>query len=73
MLLPSIVCGCSPVGTLPEGCDEAGRCPCRPGFDGPHCDRCSPGHHGYPDCHGERRARAGPRVEREGHPQAPRA
>ncbi|XP_023375663.1 laminin subunit alpha-5, partial [Pteropus vampyrus] len=40
----------SPAGTLPEGCDEAGRCPCRPGFDGPHCDRCRPGHHGYPDC-----------------------
>ncbi|KAF3817470.1 hypothetical protein GH733_012761 [Mirounga leonina] len=45
------VCGCSPAGTLPEGCDEAGHCPCRPGFDGPHCDRCRPGHHGYPDCH----------------------
>ncbi|XP_013000023.2 laminin subunit alpha-5 isoform X2 [Cavia porcellus] len=44
------LCGCSPVGTLPEGCDEAGRCPCRPGFDGPYCDHCRPGHHGYPNC-----------------------
>uniref|UniRef100_I3MWP1 Laminin subunit alpha-5 n=1 Tax=Ictidomys tridecemlineatus TaxID=43179 RepID=I3MWP1_ICTTR len=48
----SPVCGCSAVGTLPEGCDEAGHCPCRPGFDGPHCDRCQLGHHSYPDCHG---------------------
>lgn len=50
------VCGCSPTGTLPEGCDDAGRCPCRPEFDGPHCDRCRPGHHSYPECHGEQRA-----------------
>lgn len=53
--LCSTVCGCSPTGTLPEGCDEAGRCLCRPGFDGPHCDRCHPGYHGYPDCRGEQR------------------
>ncbi|XP_058535288.1 laminin subunit alpha-5 [Ochotona princeps] len=45
------LCGCSPTGTLPEGCDEAGRCLCRPGFDGAHCDHCRPGHHSYPDCH----------------------
>ncbi|VTJ56644.1 Hypothetical predicted protein [Marmota monax] len=45
------LCGCSAVGTLPEGCNEAGHCPCRPGFDGPHCDRCQLGHHSYPDCH----------------------
>ncbi|MBZ3880868.1 Laminin subunit alpha-5, partial [Sciurus carolinensis] len=45
------LCGCSVVGTLPEGCDESGHCPCRPGFDGPHCDRCQLGHHSYPDCH----------------------
>uniref|UniRef100_A0A8C5KKY7 Laminin, alpha 5 n=1 Tax=Jaculus jaculus TaxID=51337 RepID=A0A8C5KKY7_JACJA len=36
----SIVCGCSPAGTLPEGCDEAGHCRCQLGFDGPHCDPC---------------------------------
>lgn len=63
------VCGCSTAGTLPEGCDEAGRCLCRPEFDGPHCDRCRPGHHGYPDCRGERRAGPGrrPRWVEEGH------
>ncbi|ELK25850.1 Laminin subunit alpha-5 [Myotis davidii] len=44
------MCGCSTAGTLPQGCDEAGHCLCRPEFDGPHCDRCRPGHHGYPDC-----------------------
>lgn len=57
--LCSAVCGCSPAGTLPQGCDKAGRCPCRPEFDGPHCDRCRPGHHGYPDCRGEQRAGRG--------------
>lgn len=55
----SAVCGCSPAGTLPQGCDKDGRCPCRPEFDGPHCDRCRPGHHGYPDCRGEQRAGRG--------------
>uniref|UniRef100_A0A8D2JZF2 Laminin subunit alpha-5 n=1 Tax=Theropithecus gelada TaxID=9565 RepID=A0A8D2JZF2_THEGE len=44
------VCSCSPAGTLPEGCDEAGRCPCQPGFAGPHCDQCHPGYHGFPNC-----------------------
>ncbi|XP_055964055.1 laminin subunit alpha-5 [Sorex fumeus] len=44
------LCGCSLVGTLPEGCDQEGHCLCRPGFAGPHCDRCGPGHHGYPEC-----------------------
>ncbi|EHH19538.1 hypothetical protein EGK_02217, partial [Macaca mulatta] len=45
-----VMCGCSPAGTLPEGCDEAGRCPCQPGFAGPHCDQCHPGYHGFPNC-----------------------
>uniref|UniRef100_A0A8C6QSK2 Laminin, alpha 5 n=1 Tax=Nannospalax galili TaxID=1026970 RepID=A0A8C6QSK2_NANGA len=38
-------------GTLPEGCDETGRCRCQPGFDGLHCDHCLAGYHGYPNCH----------------------
>uniref|UniRef100_A0A8C9DFC9 Laminin subunit alpha-5 n=1 Tax=Prolemur simus TaxID=1328070 RepID=A0A8C9DFC9_PROSS len=60
---PGPVCGCSPAGTLPGGCDEAGHCPCRPEFAGPHCDRCRPGYHSFPDCRGEQTARqegAGP-------------
>ena len=56
------VCGCSPVGTLPEGCDDTGHCPCRPEFNGPHCDRCRLGYHGYPECHGERVALLGLRA-----------
>ncbi|XP_053101455.1 laminin subunit alpha-5 isoform X2 [Hemicordylus capensis] len=44
------LCGCSAVGTLPEGCDASGRCYCRPEYDGPHCDQCSFGYHSYPHC-----------------------
>lgn len=47
------VCGCSVVGTLPGGCDSAGRCFCRPEFAGPQCEQCSPGHHSYPHCYGK--------------------
>uniref|UniRef100_F7GGL1 Laminin subunit alpha-5 n=1 Tax=Monodelphis domestica TaxID=13616 RepID=F7GGL1_MONDO len=50
LLLSPVVCGCSPVGTLPEGCDESGRCLCRPEFDGLHCDSCRVGYHSYPHC-----------------------
>uniref|UniRef100_A0A8C0F1H4 Laminin subunit alpha-5 n=1 Tax=Bubo bubo TaxID=30461 RepID=A0A8C0F1H4_BUBBB len=45
------LCGCSAVGTLPEGCDSVGRCFCRPEFAGPRCEQCSPGHHSYPHCY----------------------
>uniref|UniRef100_A0A8C4TQL5 Laminin subunit alpha 5 n=1 Tax=Falco tinnunculus TaxID=100819 RepID=A0A8C4TQL5_FALTI len=45
------LCGCSAVGTLPEGCDSVGRCFCRPEFAGPRCEHCSPGHHSYPHCY----------------------
>lgn len=69
--LAPAVCGCSPAGTLPEGCDEAGRCPCRPEFDGPRCDRCRQGHHGYPDCHGEQWAGVGSAPGGGPHPQVP--
>uniref|UniRef100_A0A8C8RBX0 Laminin subunit alpha-5 n=1 Tax=Pelusios castaneus TaxID=367368 RepID=A0A8C8RBX0_9SAUR len=44
------LCGCSALGTLPEGCDSHGRCFCKPEFDGPRCDRCSLGFHSYPHC-----------------------
>uniref|UniRef100_A0A663MV19 Laminin subunit alpha 5 n=1 Tax=Athene cunicularia TaxID=194338 RepID=A0A663MV19_ATHCN len=45
------LCGCSAVGTLPEGCDAVGRCFCRLEFAGPRCEQCSPGHHSYPHCY----------------------
>ncbi|XP_073539088.1 laminin subunit alpha-5 [Phyllobates terribilis] len=44
------LCGCSPVGTLPEGCDERGRCYCKPEYNGPRCEQCSVGYHSYPYC-----------------------
>ncbi|XP_066443017.1 laminin subunit alpha-5 [Eleutherodactylus coqui] len=44
------LCGCSHVGTLPEGCDERGRCYCKPEYDGPRCEQCSAGYHSYPYC-----------------------
>ncbi|XP_042318376.1 laminin subunit alpha-5, partial [Sceloporus undulatus] len=44
------LCGCSAVGTLPEGCDASGRCYCKPEYDGLRCDHCSLGYHSYPHC-----------------------
>ncbi|CAJ1084378.1 laminin subunit alpha-5 isoform X1 [Xyrichtys novacula] len=43
-------CGCSSVGSLPEGCDSSGRCLCRPEFQGPRCEQCRSGFHSYPNC-----------------------
>ncbi|XP_023128669.2 laminin subunit alpha-5 isoform X1 [Amphiprion ocellaris] len=44
------LCGCSTVGSLPEGCDASGRCLCKPEFQGPRCEQCRSGFHSYPDC-----------------------
>ncbi|XP_036961278.1 laminin subunit alpha-5 isoform X1 [Acanthopagrus latus] len=44
------LCGCSSVGSLPEGCDASGRCLCRPEFQGPRCEQCRSGFHSYPNC-----------------------
>ncbi|XP_069573485.1 laminin subunit alpha-5 [Brachyistius frenatus] len=44
------LCGCSSVGSLPEGCDAAGRCLCKPQFQGPRCEQCRSGFHSYPNC-----------------------
>uniref|UniRef100_A0AAZ3P6S1 Laminin subunit alpha-5 n=1 Tax=Oncorhynchus tshawytscha TaxID=74940 RepID=A0AAZ3P6S1_ONCTS len=44
------LCGCSSVGSLPEGCDWSGRCVCRPEFQGPRCEQCRSGFHSYPNC-----------------------
>lgn len=30
--------------------EETGQCICRPEFQEPHCDKCSYGHFGYPEC-----------------------
>ncbi|XP_034027667.1 laminin subunit alpha-5 [Thalassophryne amazonica] len=44
------LCGCSAVGSLPEGCDASGRCLCKPEFQGPRCEQCRSGFHSYPNC-----------------------
>ncbi|XP_067382208.1 laminin subunit alpha-5 isoform X2 [Channa argus] len=44
------LCGCSTVGSLPEGCDASGRCRCKPEFQGPRCEQCKSGFHSYPNC-----------------------
>ncbi|XP_056241478.1 laminin subunit alpha-5 isoform X1 [Seriola aureovittata] len=44
------LCGCSPVGSLPEVCDASGRCLCKPEFQGPRCEQCRSGFHSYPNC-----------------------
>ncbi|XP_053704727.1 laminin subunit alpha-5 isoform X1 [Synchiropus splendidus] len=44
------LCGCSAVGSLPEGCDASGRCMCKPEFQGPRCEQCRSGFHSYPNC-----------------------
>ncbi|KAK5897644.1 hypothetical protein CgunFtcFv8_015135, partial [Champsocephalus gunnari] len=42
---------CSSAGSPAPQCDLTnGQCPCSEGFSGPSCDRCAPGHHGYPAC-----------------------
>uniref|UniRef100_A0A8C2F1I2 Laminin, alpha 5 n=1 Tax=Cyprinus carpio TaxID=7962 RepID=A0A8C2F1I2_CYPCA len=42
-------CGCSVVGSVPEICNTAGQCLCRPEFTGPRCDQCRSGFHSYPN------------------------
>ncbi|KAF2985215.1 hypothetical protein EK904_007529 [Melospiza melodia maxima] len=46
------VCECNLMGTQPEVCDFLGRCLCRSGVAGLHCDSCQPGHHSFPACQG---------------------
>uniref|UniRef100_A0A3B3U0X0 Laminin subunit gamma 2 n=1 Tax=Poecilia latipinna TaxID=48699 RepID=A0A3B3U0X0_9TELE len=41
-MFPSAACSCNILGSEDGQCDAAGRCRCRPGFQGPRCDR--------PDC-----------------------
>ncbi|KAM6929230.1 laminin subunit alpha-5 [Lycodopsis pacificus] len=44
------LCGCSTLGSLPEGCDASGRCLCKPEFQGLRCEQCRSGFHSYPNC-----------------------
>jgi hypothetical protein len=36
----ALACGCNAVGSVGIACSLDGLCTCRPGFAGPHCDRC---------------------------------
>ncbi|XP_064450284.1 laminin subunit gamma-2 isoform X6 [Mirounga angustirostris] len=38
-------CSCHTKGSLSAGCDNSGRCSCKPGVTGDRCDRCLPGFH----------------------------
>ncbi|XP_004396930.1 PREDICTED: laminin subunit gamma-2 [Odobenus rosmarus divergens] len=38
-------CSCHAKGSLSAGCDNSGRCSCKPGVTGDRCDRCLPGFH----------------------------
>ncbi|CAM4653046.1 unnamed protein product [Caretta caretta] len=47
-------CNCLPCGT--ESCDpRTGRCLCKPGVTGQHCDCCQDGYYGYHGCSGCRK------------------
>uniref|UniRef100_A0A8C3RW26 Laminin subunit alpha-5 n=1 Tax=Chelydra serpentina TaxID=8475 RepID=A0A8C3RW26_CHESE len=47
-------CHCLPCGT--ESCDpRTGRCLCKPGVTGQHCDCCQDGYYGYRGCSGCRK------------------
>uniref|UniRef100_A0A8C9VHE8 Laminin A chain n=1 Tax=Scleropages formosus TaxID=113540 RepID=A0A8C9VHE8_SCLFO len=59
---PCVQCACDSRGSLSQTCvrDDGdadpgkgllpGHCLCRVGFEGPLCDRCAPGFHGFPTC-----------------------
>ncbi|KZC04266.1 Laminin subunit alpha-1 [Dufourea novaeangliae] len=51
-LVPGI--GCRPcdctLGSTKPQCDLQGQCPCRIGYDGLRCEKCSKGYYGYPRC-----------------------
>ncbi|XP_014473559.1 PREDICTED: laminin subunit alpha-1 isoform X3 [Dinoponera quadriceps] len=42
-------CACT-LGTTRPQCDHQGQCPCRIGYDGLRCERCTKGYYGYPRC-----------------------
>ncbi|XP_060030064.1 laminin subunit alpha-3 [Erinaceus europaeus] len=43
-------CDCNLSGVLPQICDDQGRCLCRPGVEGPHCDTCHSDFYSFPIC-----------------------
>ena len=47
-----IECKCDGDGSLDGKCDDAGKCSCKPGFDGKKCTACANGFFGFPQCQG---------------------
>ena len=47
-----IECNCDGDGSLDGKCDDAGKCSCKPGFDGVKCNTCAKNFFGFPQCRG---------------------
>ena len=51
-LMSFIDCNCDGAGSLDGKCDDAGKCSCKPGFDGVKCNTCAKKFFGFPQCQG---------------------
>ena len=47
-----IECNCDGDGSENGNCNDAGKCSCKPGFDGNKCDKCGYGYEDFPSCEG---------------------
>ena len=47
-----IECNCDQDGSLGGNCNDAGKCSCKPGFDGDKCSKCANNFFGFPHCQG---------------------
>ena len=45
-------CNCDQDGSLDGKCDDAGKCRCKPGFEGDKCNACAKKFFGFPHCKG---------------------
>ena len=45
-----IDCNCDEDGSLDINCTDAGKCSCKPGFDGDKCNICAKDFFGFPQC-----------------------
>lgn len=49
-IIQILACNCNHFYSTGNCAEETGLCECRPEFEAPHCDTCSYGYFGYPDC-----------------------
>ena len=47
-----IECNCDKDGSKDVNCTDAGKCSCKPGFDGDKCNICAKDFFGFPRCQG---------------------